>query len=299
MEVLNSLLTNTVSLLFSDRQKHFKYFISDDTYSNDKIDIPKSSTRKERETINAQISKEKQEKNIILIDKNGKVYEARKKLEIVMTKIGLNEKKANELDLTYYSLEHLENEKSKIKRELQELDKDFMLYLGRMPEKQEKEVYRLLYVYYKNIKSSIDAKKSGKQIKTNKKSLNDQIIINAKESSKRPSSVSVEVNKQDIQQESKIRESSAKNDKKTIYSNKEIDEFKKELESLTEEQLEFKQKLHDYQLEFLRKNNRKVKYYKDIIEVEYEYNKYKDNRVKIREIEDILSQLKLKLWLNK
>ena len=46
--------------------------------------------------------------------------------------------------------------------------------------------------------------------------------------------------------------------------------------------------------EFLRKNNRKVKYYKDIIEVEYEYNKYKDNRVKIREIEDILSNLKIK-----
>jgi hypothetical protein len=293
MEVLNSLLTNTVSLLFSDRQKHFKYFISEENFTTDKIDIPKSSTRKERENLNAQMLKDKQDKGITLIDKFGKIYDAKRKLEIVMSKIGLNEKKANEIDLTYNSLEHLENEKSLIKRELQELDKDFMLYFGRMPEKQEKEVYRLLYVYYKNIKSSIDAKKSGKQIKVNKKNPNDQITLNTKDSNKRPSSVSNEVNKINIQ-ENKNRSSSAKNDKKNIYSNKEIDEFKKELVELSDEQVEFKQKLHDYQLEFLRKNNRKVKYYKDIIEVEYEYNKYKDNRVKIREIEDILSNLKVK-----
>lgn len=282
MELLNLMLTSTVSSLFTDRQKHIKYFISEE--SGVDRTIPKSSTRKELESLKESVKESRDLKEFVLVDKSGKSYDCRAKLQNSLNILRLSEKVINEGDLTYKTLEFLENEKKKVKKELQNLDNDFLRHFGRNPEKNEKEAYRLIYVYYKNLKNAIEAKKTGKS-QTKKK--NDQVNINLKETNKRPQSHSnSEIKLEDKNRDSEIKRSSSYKNKE--YNQSEINEFKNELSILMKQQEQFKVKLHDYQIDFLKKNNRKVKYYRDIIEVEYEYNKYKENRQRIREIEDII-----------
>lgn len=319
-ELLNSMLTVSVSNLFiNNRLKHIKYFMSEDI--GEKVDIPKSSTRKREEDLGISLAANNKPQAPSSSIEQWRNKDSKKKLSETMTKLGINESKIGETDLCSFSLEYLENEKSKIKKELQELDKDFFKQFNRMPEKNEKEIYRPLYIYYRELKSAIEAKKSGKPLKqkSNKevsskekekktestKEISIKNDLNQKESSKRSQSSSTLEPKKDSEYSTKnIREdqggmllsqdeaqykgrsASAKNKR---YTNFEIEEFKKELESLKKIQLEYKEKLHDYQMDFLKKNNRKVKFYKDIIEVEFEYNAYKENRVKIRDIEEILA----------
>lgn len=319
-ELLNSMLTVSVSNLFiNNRLKHMRYFMSEE--AGEKIDIPKSSTRRREEDLGISLNNNKTQNAAASIEQ-WRTKDSKKKLADTMAKLGINEAKINDIDLSNFSLEYLEEEKSKIKKELQELDKDFLRQFNRMPEKNEKEIYRPLYIYYRELKFAIEAKKSGKPLKqknkevsskekekkseVNKESIN-KIESSQKETSKRSQSTGntitseskkdeqlTKIHKEDqggmllSQDESqyKGRSASAKNKR---YTNTEIEEFKKELETLKMVQLEYKEKLHDYQMDFLKKNNRKVKFYKDIIEVEFEYNAYKENRVKIRDIEEILS----------
>ena len=61
---------------------------------------------------------------------------------------------------------------------------------------------------------------------------------------------------------------------------------------LKRDQSELKTRLHDYHHEFFQLHNRKVKYYKDIVPVENEYKKYKENKSRILEIQDLLMKIK-------
>lgn len=68
----------------------------------------------------------------------------------------------------------------------------------------------------------------------------------------------------------------------------ELVQMEKEFDVLKKGQIELKQKLHDYQKEFYDIHNRRVKFYRDIIGVEKEYQSYKDNKIRMRDIQQIL-----------
>jgi hypothetical protein len=68
--------------------------------------------------------------------------------------------------------------------------------------------------------------------------------------------------------------------------------IERELEVIKKDQIDLKQKLHNYQKEFYQQHNRKVKYYKDIIGMEIEYQSYKENKMRIKQILDILEGYK-------
>jgi len=65
------------------------------------------------------------------------------------------------------------------------------------------------------------------------------------------------------------------------------------------EKVKLREKLHAYQLEFAKANNRKIKYHKDIIPVENEYKRYKEIKADIAKIEGVDPSKKSKgddLW---
>ena len=76
------------------------------------------------------------------------------------------------------------------------------------------------------------------------------------------------------------------------YSKIELLQLEKEYDSIKKDQIDLKQKLHNYQKEFYQQHNRKVKYYKDIIGMENEYQAYKENKQRLRQILDILEKYK-------
>lgn len=60
-------------------------------------------------------------------------------------------------------------------------------------------------------------------------------------------------------------------------------EMKAELERLRKVRGELRIKLENYQDEFMRNHNRKIRYRQDIIPVENDYNYYKKLKIQIKE----------------
>ena len=66
------------------------------------------------------------------------------------------------------------------------------------------------------------------------------------------------------------------------------EQVKRELEELKHIRSKLRDKLHAYQVDFTRNNNRKIKYHKDIIPVENEYKRYKEIKAEIARLEGLL-----------
>ena len=60
--------------------------------------------------------------------------------------------KINGKHLQQYTFEELSSEKKKVKNELKLYDQAFMSKFARVPNRQEKEPMRNLYMYYKRLK---------------------------------------------------------------------------------------------------------------------------------------------------
>lgn len=273
--------------------------------------------------------------------------DGRKKLEESMKRLSLDDSRVKSKNLINLGLDYLSAEKIKVKNELKKFDNDFNDVFNRMPNRNEKEVMRPLYIYYKNLKEAIDnkikikknKKVGNKEIKEEIKDIPRDIIekeIKIKETDYSSSgslnfnSVFKHDNKDDrsnkfdknekefknkhnnsftintrlntnLQQQQETQEvnknrsnSHSYNQSKKIYSKSDILELEKELSKLKKEQLELKDRLHNYQKEFFEIHNRKIKYHKDILGVEREYQIYKNNKEKLKELITILSELKLK-----
>jgi hypothetical protein len=82
-----------------------------------------------------------------------------------------------------------------------------------------------------------------------------------------------------------------RNNQKRSLSKEEINALEQEYFSIKKEQLNLTQMLRNYQNEFQKTNNRKVKWTKDIRPVEKEYNKYKANKERIKEIKELFGHI--------
>jgi hypothetical protein len=82
-----------------------------------------------------------------------------------------------------------------------------------------------------------------------------------------------------------------RNNQKRSLSKEEINALEQEYFSIKKEQLNLTQMLRNYQNEFQKTNNRKVNWTKDIRPVEKEYNKYKANKERIKEIKELFGHI--------
>jgi len=67
------------------------------------------------------------------------------------------------------------------------------------------------------------------------------------------------------------------------------EQIRRQLEEYRAYRVQLREKLHAYQTEFTKSNNRKIKYHKDIAPVENEYKRYKDIKHEINRLENILN----------
>ena len=82
-----------------------------------------------------------------------------------------------------------------------------------------------------------------------------------------------------------------KANKKRSLSKEEINALEQEYFNIKNEQNNLTQMLRNYQNEFQKTNNRKVKWAKDIKPVEKEYNKYKMNKERIKQIKELFGHI--------
>ena len=68
-----------------------------------------------------------------------------------------------------------------------------------------------------------------------------------------------------------------------------INDLKKKLDELKKTKNELRNKLHNYQQNFTKDNNRKIKYHKDISPVEDDYKRYKELKTEIQKLEEIVN----------
>ena len=168
-----------------------------------------------------------------------------------MKTLGINIQAIKGDQLSGMSTDDLNRTKKDVKNELKKYDNEFQAAFGRQPSKTEKEDMRPLYMYYKIIKQQIDNRQ--KESGPNK-------IQSSKPGIKHP------------------------NDNEREILEKKIEETKKQRQDL-------RILLDNFQKDFITRNNRKIKYNKDIAPVADDFKLYKDLKKVISDLEEKLATL--------
>ncbi|CAG9313300.1 unnamed protein product [Blepharisma stoltei] len=93
--------------------------------------------------------------------------EGNQKLEMALRRLRIDRNTTNGRELANKTTEELNTEKKKVKNELKTYDTTFKSLFGRLPKREEKEPMRPLYMYYKKIKQAISkrpAERSNKKL---------------------------------------------------------------------------------------------------------------------------------------
>ena len=233
-----------------------------------------------------------------------------------MHRLNIDEKKIKNLQLSNLSLDALQKEKAKVKNELKKYDSDFNEIFNYLPTKQDKEIMKPLYIYYKSIKNAIEKKEGnndGNSVMNNPRysQITYSVVSNNSDTGniKNNNNYHQHLNNQNNNQKNnfnyhkKANSSSIQNkneiqdvvkEKKRSLSKDEINALEREYKDIKKEQKDLKDMLRNYQNEFQKSNNRKVKFLKDITPVEREYQKYKSNRQRLNDIMEIIESNKKK-----
>ena len=179
--------------------------------------------------------------------------------------LNINEHKIlSPLYLTY-DLQTLISEKAKVKNELKRFDQAYFSEFKSKPTQDNKAVMKPLYYYYHKIKTEIE-KRNNQSLRLD--TTNNTTILGG-------------------ELEDNIYTERTYTDGDVLCKN-DIKDLEKEYFNIKKEQSEITIKLKNYQKEFQKTNNRKVKWVKDIKPVENDYKKYKKNKERIDQIKKLL-----------
>lgn len=203
-------------------------------------------------------------------------------LQESLKKLKLDENQIHKTSMEGLGVGELEDKKKMVKNELKRYDFTFDGIFNRPPIRNEKEPMRPLYIYYKLIKQSL-MKEQGDRSQQSQGSSNH--TTNNKEIKNSYSN-----NRTENYQKSKSFEipnvESNKMERPMKFS---INDLKKKLDELKKTKNELRNKLHNYQQNFTKDNNRKIKYHKDISPVEDDYKRYKELKTEIQKLEEIVN----------
>ena len=297
IDILNDLLNRTISNLFTNKEKHLLYFsneeeeyLSDDMKGKNEKDLSHTQVIQHGtfENIinkNKIIEEKKEEENItpeIWRNTIGKT-----KFENSMNKLNLDEKKIKNRQLYNLTLEVLQKEKAKVKNELKKYNSDFNEVFNHLPTKQDKEIMKPLYIYYKNLKNAIEKKEEDRNAITtlnqnynqntysvistnsnNDNKFNTNYFQNNILNQKSGFNYHKKANSTSLQNNNNNNNNNDIKEKKRSLSKDEMNALEREYKDIKKEQKDLKDKLRNYQNEFQKSNNRKVKFLKDITPVD-------------------------------
>ena len=339
IDILNDLLNRTISNLFTNKEKHLSYFSTeDDEYLSDDMKVKNDKdlshtqvfehgtfeniigkNHHQHQIMNPIIEEKKEQKEQNITPEIWRNTIGKKKFENSMQRLNVDEKKIKNLQLSNLSLDALQKEKAKVKNELKKYDSDFNEVFNYLPTKQDKEIMKPLYIYYKSIKNAIEKKEVNNEgnsvmnprysqvtysvvsnnsdtgnIKNNNYNNYHQQINNQNNNLNQKSNFNYhkKANSSSMQNKNEIQD--IVKEKKRSLSKDEINALEREYKDIKKEQKDLKDMLRNYQNEFQKSNNRKVKFLKDITPVEREYQKYKSNRQRLNDIMEIIESNKKK-----
>lgn len=264
-EILNEILTITVGNLFDPSQLSSVKQRIRSSKLNTSIDSTEPSQR------NSNVSQKPIQKNEGIVTKESNVRkledlldywvsnEGTKLFQQSLHRLKLDLSKLSRKEMEKMSYETLNVEKRKIKHELKNYDMIFKGTFKRLPMKNEKEPMRPLYMYYKTIKEILHKYTQG--------------LKKAEENSSPLPGIKKEQG-----------QSNSVNNNNTIKTQ----EIMKKLVELKKKRDELKDKFQKYHSNFLKNNNRKIKYAQDIAPIEQEYQLYKNLKNEIAKLESYL-----------
>ncbi|KAL4452962.1 hypothetical protein ABPG74_002527 [Tetrahymena malaccensis] len=199
------------------------------------------------------------------------------KLREAQQRLNLNLSRVSRSDLESMTLEQLTLEKKKVKQELKMYDASFQTHFNRFPQKNEKEPLRPLYIYYKKLKQFMQQKG---QIGSVNDDNDDEPV--------RTRTASQQQQQQQYQQQRSQNGVSIQSQNTT--NNPQQAQIVKQIEELKKVRADLRDKLHNYQSEFFKNHNRRIRYHKDIQPVENEYRQYKETKQELIRLESLLSK---------
>lgn len=324
VDILNDLLNRSISNIFQNKSKHLSYlsFDEDEEFSSEYLEKQLTLDLNNKTQKPNQTNKSKSE--TLCTPELWQSTIGKKKFEESMKTLNLDTQKIKSKHITSMTLEQIQEEKAKVKSELKRYDADFVEVFKKAPTRHDKEVMKPLYIYYRALKNAIEKKKDEKTLTSttpatgNTTDLNlGSLINNSTLSHIQGAGSFVQTNLNNIYMKSTVtqnnntfsyhgRANSAtnhigntntfqvdpnikkNNEKKRSLSKNEVVALEKEYFNIKKEQDKLKVKLHSFQAEFQRNNNRKVKFLKDITPVEKEYQQYKNNKNRLKEIKELI-----------
>jgi len=192
--------------------------------------------------------------------------EGKQRLRDSLQRLGIREEHVSIANLDKLSRVELATEKKRVKQELKQYDLDFRKQFSRLPSHTEKEPMRPLYVYYRRLKSTIT---QAEQLKH----------------ASRESMTAV----QDDGETPRTRLHSG-NNAQSVEDH--IAVLEARIETLQAEKSTVRKKLQAFQENFVRENNRKIRFHKDILPIEREYRAHKNLKEEIQKAETQLRDLR-------
>ena len=314
LDILNTLITNSVSTLFPDKKKHQSFLIVDDDskmffkqiQQQDNIQrdnhIKETKPKTEQQQYTHQFQQQQQQQQHQqhsqqkLTLKNKELWAMKKGQSIFMEsmrKLGLD---ANIIRTKMYnqmSLEALKEEKAKVKNELKFYDSSFIEEFGIPPSRENKEIMKPLYLYYRSLKNAIDLKQQRNYEEEPKPSMMYN-YNNHGRSNSAPQTQGGSQHQGSVNVRGMIGDITGVEKKKRSYSKNDIQLLEKEYFDIKKEQDGLKKILYKFQEDFQKSNNRKVKFLKDIVPVEKEYQTYKQNKNTLKQLKDIITDIQNK-----
>ena len=246
------------------------------------------------------------------------------KLRESLNKLNLNGANIGKISLSGLTAKQLDSEKKKVKQELKVYDAAFVECFKRMPNREEKEPMRPLYIHYKRLKQYLSKAEGAEKLEQDDKGHDAEggkgpsftnISLDFEKNSKSISSKSKDGNRENKTsgsfstasgrrldnsfEENLLKDPSSRRsmnlveprevqDVRKYDRNMSKEEIHNRLEALEVAKTQIREKLHAYQVDFTKNNNRKIKYHKDIIPVEEDYRKYKEIKEEIQSFESML-----------
>lgn len=155
------------------------------------------------------------------------------------------------------SIEQLVQEKKRVKNELKMYDASFQSHFNRFPAKNEKEPLRPLYIYYKKLKQFMTNKGNGAAIADS----NDLNEIEPGDNNNKQSNSSNSIYGNSSNSTSATSLQSNNNNRNTPTNQVEL---LRKIEEIKKVRADLREKLHNYQTEFFKNHNRRIRYHKDI-----------------------------------
>eukprot|EP00747_Dinoflagellata_sp_TGD_P168686 gnl/TRDRNA2_/TRDRNA2_195662_c0_seq1.p1 gnl/TRDRNA2_/TRDRNA2_195662_c0~~gnl/TRDRNA2_/TRDRNA2_195662_c0_seq1.p1 ORF type:complete len:284 (-),score=61.65 gnl/TRDRNA2_/TRDRNA2_195662_c0_seq1:78-929(-) len=201
--------------------------------------------------------------------------EGKRRLHEALQRLELSEEHVSRPAIDRMNAHELAHEKRRVKQELKRYDADFRQCFSRLPSHQEKEPMRPLYVYYRRLKTLIAQAEQGRHGRHG--GGDDGARGGARDSV---------VTMPDLEETPRAGGARGNSVEEQIAA------AEARLESLASEKSAVRAKLQAFQEKFVRENNRKIRFHKDILPIEREYRAYKTLKEEIMKVESSLRDLR-------